>query len=188
MLSSWIKGCLLAILIVMIIALSALFFVVRPAISQHLAGEMYSYHPLDSDPPIARLIVQPTGTGIRWKVQLSVLDGSGQWIDLSPSHVEMCDTWHLTADIITIWPWVAVNVPPGWYVLTALVGTDCLNEHGKIDAPKYISIPIEMNTGPIKQNGRFVSLTHVSSNSIGRDGKTYDAFINATSLSLIATG
>lgn len=189
MFSSRIKGCLKAIVILVIVVtlVLLLFFGVRPAISQHLAEEMYSYHPIDSDPPVARLIVQPTGTGIRWKVQLFVQDGSGQWINLSPLHAETCDTWHLTADIINIWPEVAVNVPPGWYVLTALEGTDCLNEHGKIDASMNRSTPIEMNTGPIKQNGLFVNLTHVSSNSIGPDGKTYDAYINATSLSLIAT-
>ena len=185
MFRNWTRGCLIVLISVMVIAVLLVGFItVRSAISQHLADEMYSYHPIDSDPPIAQLKVQATGTGIRWKVQLSVQGSSGQWID----HVEPCDTWHLTADIINIWPWIAVSVPPGWYVLTTLVGTDCLNEHGKIDASMNINIPIEMNTGPIKQNGLFVNLTQVSSNSIGPDGKTYNAFINATSLSLIATG
>jgi hypothetical protein len=114
---------------------------------------------------------------------LIVNDGSGKRI----YRVESCDTWHLTADIITIRPLVAVNVPSGWYVLTALVGTDCLGVHGNVDASLNEFIPLDMNTGPIKQDGRFVSLRLVSSNSIGPDGKTYNAIIDSTSLILVPT-
>jgi hypothetical protein len=181
--SRWIKGCLIAIGISVIIALAAWFFAVRPIISQALANEMYSYQPIDNDPIIARLMISKTGTGIRWKVQLIVNDGSGKRID----RAESCDTWHLTADIITIRPLVAVNVPSGWYVLTTLVGTDCLDEHGNVDDFLKEFIPLDMNSGPVKQDGLFVSLRHVSSNSIGPDGKTYNAIIDSTSLILVPT-
>lgn len=179
-------GCLVVAVLIALL----LFFAGRPFVSQKLAGQMYPYKPLDNDPIIARLIVHTTGTSIRWNIQLFIYDSSGELINRSPSRSQVCDHWALKADVISIQPWLATGVPAGWSILTTLVGTHCLNTHGLVDASQVQRIPIDRNTGPVTQDGAFwrlVSLTHLTSNSIGPDDKTYDAILTQTSLSLIAT-
>lgn len=178
-------GCLIIAAIIVLV----LIFAGRPLVSRRIADQMYPYTPLDSDPIIARIVVHTTGTSIRWDVQLFTYDSFGKPIDHSPSHPENCDQWALKADVINIQPWLATGVPSGWYILTTLVGTHCLNTHGIADASSAC-IPIDRNTGPVTQDGAFgnlVSLKQLTSNSIGPDGKTYDAVITLTSLKLIAT-
>ena len=178
-------GCLVIAAIVVLV----LIFAGRPLVSRRIADQMYPYTPLDNDPIIARLIVHTTGTSIRWNVQLFMYDSSGKPIDHSPSHPENCDQWALNADVINIQPWLATGVPSVWYILTALVGTHCLNTHGIVDTSS-VNLPINRNTGPVTQDGAFgnlVSLKHLTSNSIGPDDKTYNAVITLTSLSLKAT-
>ncbi|MGH2497052.1 MAG: hypothetical protein ACRDIV_20325 [Ktedonobacteraceae bacterium] len=178
-------GCLIIAVIVVLV----LIFAGRPLVSRRIADQMYPYTSLDNDPIIARLIVHTTGTSIKWNVQLFTYDSSGKPIDHSPSYPENCDQWALKADVINIQSWLATSVPSGWYILTALVGTHCLNTHGIIDASIVERIPIDRNTGPVTQDGAFgnlVSLKSLTSNSIGPDSKTYNAIITLTSLSLVA--
>lgn len=187
MFSRLLKGCL----VVIILAALGLLFVGRPLVSRQIADKMYPYTSFDSDPVIAQLTVSKTGTSIRWNVQLFTYISSDQPpIDHSPSQPESCDQWKLKADVMSIQSWLATGVPAGWYILTTLEGIHCLNSHGVVDASIVRNLSIDRNTGPVTQDGAFgglVSLKTLTSNIIHADGKTYDAILTQTSLSLIAT-
>jgi hypothetical protein len=176
----WIR--VLAIIIVLIIAL---YFSARLIGSKIIEGQMKSYTPFSDESPIAQLTVTTTNTNLKWKVQVSRYDSSGNLVASPQTYLEPCDHWELKANIISIQPWLALDVPSGWYMLTNLEGSHCYDQHGK--PTTSIEIPIDGSTAPMTQDGGFLNSVKsipVASASIQPDGITYNVIITPTSLSL----
>ena len=182
----WIR--ILVIVGVLIIVL----FAGRFWISSTLETQMNSYVPFNSDPLVARLTVSGTNTNTQWIIRLSITDRSGKLIAAPQPFLESCDHWELHADILSIQPsWLAfgLGVPSAWYMLNNLEGSHCYDIHGILTTSPD-PIPLDDGKDTVAQGGGLwglMSSLHLTSNLIQADGKTYDAILTQTSLSLIAT-
>jgi hypothetical protein len=166
-----------------------LYFLARLIGSKIIEGQMKSYTPFSDKSLIAQLTVTTTDTNLKWKVQVSTYDSSGN-LASSHSYLEPCDHWELKANIISIQPWLALGVPSGWYMLTNLEGSHCYDQHGK-PTTTLVNIPIDGSTVPMTRDGGFLNSVKsipVASASIQPDGITYNVFITPTTLSLTPTG
>jgi len=182
----WIRIAML-----IIVLLIALYFSARLTFSKIIEAKMQPpYIPFSDDSFIGQLAVFKTDTNLKWKVQVSAYDSSGNLVASPHSYLEPCDHWELEANIISIQPWLALGVPSGWYMLTNLEGSHCYDQHGK-PTTTLVNIPIDGSTAPIMQDGGFlrsVKSMIVASASIQPDGITYNVFITPTTLSLTPTG
>lgn len=181
----WIRPVVIVIVLILVLLGG------RSWLSTTLEKQMNSYIPFDNDPLVAQLSVKGTNTNTKWIIQLSIADRSGKLIANSQPFLESCDHWELNADVLSIQPsWLAfvLGVPSAWYMLNNLVGSHCYDTHGiPTTAPDRISLDASKDT--VAQGGGFLRLMsslHVTSNIIQADGKTYDAMLTLTSLSLIA--
>ncbi len=179
------------IIALIIVLLIALFFSARLIGSMIIVGLMKPYIPFSNDPFVARLSVTKTDTNLEWIVHISTIDRSGKLIARTDSHPQPCNQWQLKADVISIQSWLALvlGVPSGWYRIISLEGFHCYS-HGKVDASRSESIPVDGSTTAIMQNwvyGKLIWSNQLTSNPIGPDGKTHDANITLTSLTLVPT-
>mgnify|MGYP001273140218 CR=1 FL=1 len=181
----WIR--ILAITIVLLIPV---YFSARLIGSKIIEAQMKSYTPFSDESPIAQLTVTATNTNFKWKVQVSTYDSSGNQVASPQTYLEPCDHWVLKASIISIQPWLALDVPSGWYMLTDLEGSHCYDQHGK-PTTSIEKIPMDGSTAPMIQDGGFLNSVKsipVASTYIQPDGITYNVIITPTSLSLTPTG
>jgi hypothetical protein len=181
----WIR--VLTIITVLIIAM---YFSARLIGSKIIEGQMKSYTPFSDESPIAQLSVTTTNTNLKWKVQVSTYDSSGNLVATPQTYLEPCDHWELKANIISIQPWLALDVPSGWYMLTNLEGSHCYDLHGK-PTTSIEKIPINGSTVLKTPDGGFLNSVKsipVASASIQPDGKTYNVIITPTSVLLTPTG
>ena len=178
--SKWIRA-----LIITAVLIAALYFSARLVGSKIIESYMKGYTPFNDNSLIARLVVTPTNTNHKWKVQVSTSDSSGTQAVSTQIFLESCDHWLLKANIISISPWLALAVPSGWYMLTELDGSHCYDQHGKpTTSIKKIMINSSATSVPV---GHFLNLVRsipVASASIHPDGITYNVIITPTSLSV----
>jgi len=166
------------------------YFSARLIGSKIIEAQMKSYTPFSDESPIAQLTVTATNTNFKWKVQVSTYDSSGNQVASPQTYLEPCDHWVLKASIISIQPWLALDVPSGWYMLTDLEGSHCYDQHGKLTT-SIEKIPMDGSTAPMIQDGGFLNSVKsipVASTYIQPDGITYNVIITPTSLSLTPTG
>ena len=182
----WIRRLVIASILIIVL------FAGRSWLATTLEKQMNSYIPFNSDPLVAQLTVSSTQANTKWIIRLSIADRSGKLIATSQPFFESCDHWKLNADILSIQPsWLAsgLGIPSAWYILNDLEGSHCYDIHGML-TPSPDRISLDDGKDTVAQNGGLWGLVHskqLPGNSIGPDGKTYDAILTMTSLSLIAT-
>jgi hypothetical protein len=180
------------ILVITIVLIIALYIPSRFIGSRTLVAQLYPYIPFSNAPFVARLYVTKTDTNLEWVVHLSTIDRSGKLATHTDTLPQPCDQWQIKADVLNIQSWLALvlGVPSGWYRIIDIESFHCYS-HGKVDASRSESIPVDGSTTAIMQNcvyGKLVWSNPLTSNSIGSNGKTYNAFITLKSLSLTPTG
>ena len=172
-------------LIITVAVILVLFFAARFVVSKIIESQMKRYTPITNNSPIVQLTVIPTNTNHRWKVEIFRYDSSGNPASNPQIFLESCDHWIVKADIFSISSWLALAVPPGWYMLTDIEGSHCYDQHGQlITHVQTISLNAHPASTTDEQFLNLVNSMPVTSVSIHPDGITYNVSITPTSLSV----